>query len=75
MVCELELAGHCLTLRVLGQGQAFMLPRTPRPDWSVDDVATIPEGGFGIPIIRSVFPTVRLVARPGQFGIEMALTF
>ena len=36
---------------------------------------TIPERGFGVPIIQGVFPMVRTIARPGEFGLEMALTF
>lgn len=51
------------------------MPRAPRPEWSADDLATIPESGFGLPIIQGVFLTVRTISRPGEFGIEMALTF
>lgn len=90
IVCELELVGHRLTVRILDQGTGFALPQprrrafenplgrdvaVPRPEWSAGDMTTIPEGGFGIPIIQSVFPMVRTIARPGEFGIEMALTF
>lgn len=75
IVCELELAGRCLTVRILDDGPGFVLPRTPRPDWRVDDMSNIPESGFGISIIQSVFPIVRTIARPGEFGLEMALTF
>jgi anti-sigma regulatory factor (Ser/Thr protein kinase) len=75
IVCEVELVDHRLTVRILGQGPGFVLPRTPRPKWSADDMTTIPESGFGIPIIQGVFPMVRTIARPGAFGLEMALTF
>ncbi len=74
IVCELERIGHRLTVRVFAQGPDFVLPET-QPEWSADDVTTVPEGGFGIPIIQGVFPMVRTIARPGEFGIEMALTF
>jgi len=75
IVCELELVDRRLTVRILAPGPEFELPQTPPPEWSADDIATIPEGGFGISIIQGVFPMVRTIARPGKFGLEMALTF
>jgi anti-sigma regulatory factor (Ser/Thr protein kinase) len=73
IVCELELKDQRLTVRILSDGPGFVLPRTP--EWSADDMSTVPESGLGIPIIQSVFPMVRTLARPGQYGLEMALTF
>ena len=75
IVCELQLIDRRLSVRILDQGPGFVLPRSPRREWAPEDIAAIPEGGFGIPIIRSVFSTVRTIARPGEFGLEMALTF
>jgi anti-sigma regulatory factor (Ser/Thr protein kinase) len=75
VVCELELIGRCLTVRILDRGPGFVVPRTPRPDWDTDDISTVPENGYGVSIIQRVFSTVRTIARPGEFGIEMALTF
>jgi anti-sigma regulatory factor (Ser/Thr protein kinase) len=75
IVCEVEVVDRRLTVRILDQGSGFVLSRTPRPEWSVDDMTTIPESGFGVPIIQGVFPTVRTIARPGEFGLEMTLTF
>jgi anti-sigma regulatory factor (Ser/Thr protein kinase) len=75
IVCELESIDHRLTVRILDQGPGFVLPRMPLPEWSPEDVATIPAGGYGISIIGGVFPTVRTIARPGEFGLEMTLTF
>lgn len=75
IVCEVELVDRCLTVRILDQGPGFVLPLTPRPEWSADDITTIPESGYGISIIQGVFPMVRIIARPGAFGLEMALTF
>ena len=72
IVCELELADHRLTVRILDQGAGFVLP--PTPEWSAGDVATIPVSGFGLPIIQGVFPVVRAIARSGGFGLEMTLT-
>jgi anti-sigma regulatory factor (Ser/Thr protein kinase) len=75
IVCELELIDRRLTVRILDQGSGFVLPRAPKPDWSADHTAAIPESGFGISIIQGVFPMVRTIERPGRFGLEMALTF
>ena len=74
IVCELEVINHCLTVRVLGQWHDFTLPQ-PQEPWSPDDVAAIPEGGFGIPIIRAAFPMVRTISRSGRFGLEMVVPF
>ncbi len=75
IVCELERVGQRLTVRILDQGPGFVLPRALPPEWNGDDLTTIPEGGFGLAIIQGVFPMVRTIARPGEFGLEMALTF
>jgi len=75
IVCEVERVEHRLTVRILDEGPGFVLPRVPQPEWSIDDLSTIPESGLGISIIQSVFPTVRTITRPGEFGLEMALTF
>jgi anti-sigma regulatory factor (Ser/Thr protein kinase) len=74
-VCELELVGRRLTVRILGQGPAFVLPPASRPEWNAEDITAVPESGYGIRIIRDVFPMVRTIAHAGEFGIEMALTF
>jgi len=75
IICELELVDHCLTVRILDQGPGFVLSRTLRPEEGAAQVTTTREGGFGLHIIQGVFPVVRTIARPGQFGLEMALTF
>jgi serine/threonine-protein kinase RsbW len=75
IVCELELAERTLVVRIIDQGPGYQLPRVPQPDWSPDNIASIPESGYGVGLIRGVFPTVRTVGRPGEFGLEMTLTF
>lgn len=74
IVCELERMGERFTLRIFDQGPGFVLPSSPHAEWNPEDAATIPEGGFGLSIIQSVFPVVRTITRPGEFGLEMALT-
>jgi anti-sigma regulatory factor (Ser/Thr protein kinase) len=75
IVCEVERVDDRLTVRILGQGREFALPRSPGPPWDAADVTTLPEGGFGLSIIQGVFPTVHTVARPGEFGLEMSIPF
>jgi anti-sigma regulatory factor (Ser/Thr protein kinase) len=74
IVCEVELADQRLTVRVLDDGPGFTLPEPvePLPAYEADNVAAIPEQGFGLSIIRSVFPDVRTVRRDGRFGLEMS---
>lgn len=75
ILCTLRRVGRQLTLSICDQGPGFELPG-PAPEWSPENVAMLPEGGFGLPIIQQVFPVVRTIRRrPGEFGLEMALTF
>ena len=74
IVCEVEFADRSLTVRILDQGTGYILPQPPQQEWRADDIATVPESGFGVSIIQSVFPIVRTITRPGEFGIEMVLT-
>lgn len=76
IVCELELGDRRLTVRVLDQGPGYNLPPLqPRRDWSRDDVLSIPERGYGLTIIQSVFTATRTITRGGASGLEMSLTF
>ena len=70
VACELELVGQRFTVRILDQGPGFVLPQTPQPEWNPDETAAIPEGGYGFSIIQGVFPMVRTITRPGEFGLE-----
>jgi anti-sigma regulatory factor (Ser/Thr protein kinase) len=81
LLCELELAGRCLTIRVLddaaGAPLAFAMPTGVIP-WSeatADSWETIPETGYGLYLMRAVFPHIKPVTRDGRHGIEMELTF
>ena len=72
--CTLRRVGRQLTVSIVDQGPGFELIGR-LPEWHPADVSSIPEGGFGLPIIQLVFPVVRTIRRPGEFGLEMALTF
>jgi len=75
IACELELNERTLIVRVIDQGRGYVLARAPRRDWDPDDIASVPDRGYGIAIIQHVFPNVRTIGRPGEFGLEMTLTF
>lgn len=74
ILCTLRRVDRQLTVSICDHGPGFDLAGAT-PDWSPADVVSIPEGGFGLPIIQQVFPVVRTIRRPGEFGLEMALTF
>jgi anti-sigma regulatory factor (Ser/Thr protein kinase) len=79
--CELELAGRCLTIRVLDDAARAPLALTmpmgaiPWSDATADSWETIPETGYGLYLMRAVFPQIKPVTRDGRHGIEMELTF
>jgi serine/threonine-protein kinase RsbW len=75
LVCELELNDRTLVVRIIDHGPGYTLARAPRPEWDPNDIASIPESGYGISIIQHVFPTVRTIGRSGEFGLEMTLEF
>ena len=81
ILCEVEVAGRRLRVRVLDEGApaplAFALPTGAIP-WSEatkDSWETIPETGYGLYLMRAVFPQITPVTRNGRHGIEMELTF
>jgi anti-sigma regulatory factor (Ser/Thr protein kinase) len=73
IVCELELEGRSLVVRILDSGPGFTLPPLSLPGVSRENVMAIPEAGYGIPVIQSVFPKVRTVTREDRFGLELPL--
>jgi len=74
IVCELELTGRRVTVRILDQGPGYALPAAPAPTGGSPDILAVPESGYGISIIQHVFPTVRTISRGDRFGLEMSLT-
>ena len=75
IVCELERTDDRLTVRILEQGPGFGLPLLPRPRSDPEDVMSVPDSGYGLSIIQSVFPITRTISRDGHFGLEMSVTF
>ena len=79
--CEFELAGRRVTVRVLDEAAraplAFAVPTGPAP-WpqpTLESWESIPESGYGLYLMRSVFPEIHPISRDGRHGIEMTLRF
>ena len=79
--CELELAGRRLTIRVLDDAAAApldfaeLVDAVPGSDATADSWDTIRESGYGLHLMRAVFPRITPVTRDGRHGVEMSLTF
>jgi anti-sigma regulatory factor (Ser/Thr protein kinase) len=71
--CEVERAGDRLLLRIFDEGPGFSLSAVRDPQVDPRRIATLPEDGFGVPIIRSVFPLARTITRAGRFGVELVI--
>ena len=79
--CDFELADRTLTIRVLDEGAhaplALTVPTGAVP-WAnavADAWESIPETGYGLYVMREVFPEIAPVTRDGRHGIELKLTF
>ncbi len=73
IVCELELTARQLILRVIDGGKGFVVPTAVLPQIDPADTQSLPESGYGLPIIQSVFPAVRAIRAYGRFGLELGL--
>ena len=79
--CDFELAGRTLTIRVLDEGArapvALAVPTgvAPWADATAEAWQSIPESGYGLYVMREVFPEIAPVTRDGSHGIELKLTF
>lgn len=79
--CELEVAGRVLCVRVLDEAArapfSLAIPAGGVP-WSAETSETmseVPESGYGLYLMRAVFPEIAPVTREGRHGIELKLTF
>jgi anti-sigma regulatory factor (Ser/Thr protein kinase) len=73
IVCELEVAPRQLRMRIIDGGPGFAIPAPRLPKVAPEDLQALPESGYGLPIIQSVFPVVRAVRVAGRFGLELCL--
>lgn len=73
ITCELELHEGALTVRIIDDGSGFTMRKTAMPDVSRDRIEALPASGYGLPIIHTVFPIVRVVNVDGRFALELEL--
>lgn len=75
ITCDIQVENRHLTLRIIDGGDGFDVPPPRLPDVSRDKVETLPEAGYGLPIIQIVFPIVRVINVGGKFGVELGLKY
>jgi anti-sigma regulatory factor (Ser/Thr protein kinase) len=73
--CDIELVDGELTLRIIDGGKGFTLPARPMPTVSREMIESLPEAGYGLPLIQTVFPIVRIINVDGRFGVELGLKY
>lgn len=77
--CEFELIDRRVIVRVLDEAAEAPIPLAAAagpPPWAgitPDAWDTIPESGYGLYLIQSVFPVIRAVSRGGRHGLEMEM--
>jgi anti-sigma regulatory factor (Ser/Thr protein kinase) len=71
IVCEFEIDGRCLRIRVLEEASAA--PVEPAPSHGV--TPSLQRMADGLHHVAAVFPGLRPVSRGGHHGIEMELNF
>ena len=79
--CELELSGRVLCIRVLDEAAraplslAIPTDAVPWSEATAETLNEVPESGYGLYVIRAVFPGIAPVTRDGRHGVELKLTF
>ena len=73
--CDIELEDRQLTLRIIDGGTGFTLPPRRMPEVSRETIEALPEAGYGLPLIQTVFPIVRVIKVDGRFGVELGLKY
>jgi len=75
ITCDIQFNDRQLTLRIIDGGAGFNVPVARMPEVAADRIDDLREAGYGLPIIQTVFPIVRVVNVDGRFGIELALNY
>jgi anti-sigma regulatory factor (Ser/Thr protein kinase) len=71
VTCEVEGEGAGLLIRILDEGEGFSPRPVALPDASALDIADVPESGYGLPIIHTVFKGVHTCRNEGRFCLEL----
>ena len=75
ITCEIERTSSGLTIRIFDEGEGFIPAARPVPalDLTGVDVTAVPESGYGVPIMQSVFQDIQTQHRDGRFCLELKL--
>lgn len=73
IVCEVERSPRQAVFRVIDSGQGFVMPDPALPPVNPEELQALPESGYGLPIIQTVFPSVRGIELNGRFTLELCL--
>lgn len=73
ITCQLQLNEDTLTLRIIDDGSGFSMRATSFPDVSPERIESLPASGYGLPIIHTVFPIVRVINIEGRFALELVM--
>ena len=75
VTCEVERTATGLTIRIFDEGEGFLPPaRASVPfDPEAIDLVAIPESGYGVPIMQTVFQEIDARRQDGRFCLELKL--
>jgi anti-sigma regulatory factor (Ser/Thr protein kinase) len=73
IVCEIEHTPRQVVFRVSDSGPGFVVPHPALPAVDPAELHVLPESGYGLPIIQTVFPAVRGIRSNGRFTLELCL--
>lgn len=71
ITCELEVSDSALIVRIIDGGSGFEVQKRGMPEVSRERIESLPASGYGLPIIHTVFPIVRVVSISGRFALEL----
>ena len=72
--CEIERTDTGLSIRIYDEGEGFSPALEPRTlDPSALPAGDVPESGYGVPIMRSVFQEIAGRREGGRFCLELKL--
>ena len=75
VTCEIERTAAGLSIRIYDAGEGFEPgPRREPNDPASLDVTEVPESGYGVPIMQSVFQEIEARREDGRFCLELKLT-
>lgn len=73
ITCEVAADEDAFTVRIIDDGSGFVMRQVGMPDVSPERIDAVPASGYGLPIIHTVFPSVRVLNVNGRFALELAL--